>query len=874
MLRVLAVAWIGALLFLGDTHRFWHYTDSPLWWGLLAFGIALFAWLWFKPSYQSYKAVKCGAMLMAGSAMMAISWQLAEQKLQQRLAQRVVSQHKVDGLIYINQISDGKVDNWRQIAVLILPAPSQKTARTVRILLYPKKIYNSEGEVIGLTTTGFELGHYYQVTLQLKPPHGQVNAGSFEQEKWLLENDIQATATVLYSAPLNQAQVRAQLWSQGSADFLAAQRSVFKRWQLWVEQQRADYRHAILQLTPTASDAPVHQSSKAADSSRGLLLGLLSGDRSGIDKETVQLYQVMGISHLLAISGPHVLLLATMLTWLLMQGLHLMMRRGYAAGVYLSVPRQVIYLPVFMAIVTFYAVFSGFDIPARRTWIMVMICSVALLLRLRIAPLTTLLWAAVVVLWWDCFAILSAGFWLSFGAAAILLWVYQQLQQTNRFGQVTSTGEVVAWHERAKAALMLLWRSQWRISVALLPIVLWQFKAVSLIAPLVNMVAIGFLGGVIAPLDMVAALLWQIVPMLGQLLWTIAEFLIDMFNTMLLLLRPLADVLYVPSFMNGYSLVALSGAIALAALPQGLVPRWWAAVLLLLACIPQPRRLLQVDVLDVGQGQAVVIQTRRHAMMVDTGAPAFQNGQLSMGDRVDVPFLQSQGIRQLDEIFLSHLDADHSGGTSAVVNHIHVKQLRSNEQNPAITSYPGVSFITCSQGQRWQWDEVDFEVLAPQIEQDRHNQNEASCVLLVTTKMLGQTFKVLIMGDAGWEAEYYILQHYPDLTADVLVVGHHGSRHSSAYDFLAQVNPKLAVISAGFDNRYGHPTPETLARLRALNIPAVNTADVGAIHIALNHHSALWQWRAARHKKQWLLPQRQNNGDGLYGSTIGLNAPN
>jgi len=106
------------------------------------------------------------------------------------------------------------------------------------------------------------------------------------------------------------------------------------------------------------------------------------------------------------------------------------------------------------------------------------------------------------------------------------------------------------------------------------------------------------------------------------------------------------------------------------------------------------------------------------------------------------------------------------------------------------------------------------------------------------------------MGDAGWEAEYQLIKEYPDLKVDVLVLGHHGSKHSSAYDFLATLKPKLVVASTGFNNRYGHPSKEVLARLQALNIPFKSTIDQGTLSfVSQNNQMVLYTRRSER---SWL----------------------
>ncbi len=832
MLRNLCLAWIVGISCMGMTHTVLDYFSIVWWWIPFIISLIVFATVWYLNRQQQFRGVQLIAKIVAVLSTFALAWQFADQHLMHRLQQEIQHRQHIEGIVYIRQLSEGKLENWRQPAQLLIPQQN----RSLKILLYPKRIYDQNGEVTGLSTGQLQLGKFYQVTLDLKPPHGQVNAGGFDQEKWLLQQDIQGTASVLFSQEITATQVQSMGWYQ----FVVDQQTLLTRWRLWIEQLRLDYRQALLKASEPEDTV--------IDQNRALLLGLLTGDRSGISTDTTLLYQYMGISHLLAISGPHVLILATMLSWLIMQCVHMAMRRGYLSRLYEYIPRQKLYLPLFLGIVTFYVAFTGFEIPALRTWVIAFICSVCLWCRLAISSLSMLLLAAVVVLIWDCSAILSAAFWLSFVASAMLLMIYQQLQKQEK--QIEQS-----YFDRIRPFFSLLWQSQWRIFIVLIPIVLWQFKAVSLISPLINLLAIPFLSLLIVPLDIMAACIWQVFPALGQALWWFASGLLSIFNSFLMIFKPLAEWLYLSSFLTGVGLISLSFAIFIACLPKGLIPGYWAILFLIPVLFQSQQPQLQIDVLDVGQGQAIALQTKNHQMLIDTGAAGWQSDQASMGDKVILPFLRHQGIRQLDEVLLSHLDLDHSGGAAAVMTQVEVKQLRANVFDSNLTDYPQVPFVQCHRGQIWQWDQVDIEILSPDISMPRTDQNESSCVVLISTKMFDRTFKVLIMGDAGWESEYQILQRYPDLEVDVLVLGHHGSKYSSAYDFLAHLNPKLAIISAGKDNRYGHPTPETLARLQDLNIVSTNTADLGAIHLELESEKHVWRWHYQRLTRKWLLPQ-------------------
>jgi len=237
--------------------------------------------------------------------------------------------------------------------------------------------------------------------------------------------------------------------------------------------------------------------------------------------------------------------------------------------------------------------------------------------------------------------------------------------------------------------------------------------------------------------------------------------------------------------------------------------------------------------------------------MIDTGG-SYDETKFSLGERVIIPFLRQQGIRTLDHVILSHLDQDHSGAFAAIQNAFVITQVQSNEHNEKMPFKN--NFSLCQQGQTWSYSNLKIEILSPDQEGlavATHQQNEQSCVVYLQFLNAQPYQSFLIMGDAGWETEYKLLQHYPDLKVDVLVLGHHGSKHSSAYDFLATLTPKLVVASAGFNNRYGHPSRELQSRLQALNIPLLNTAQAGSLSFIFN--SGTVELKQQRQQRKWLL---------------------
>lgn len=303
-------------------------------------------------------------------------------------------------------------------------------------------------------------------------------------------------------------------------------------------------------------------------------------------------------------------------------------------------------------------------------------------------------------------------------------------------------------------------------------------------------------------------------------------------------------------------ILGLSFAIFLLFLPSQIIPKAWAALSALLS-LWSTQTAIQFDLtlLDVGQGQAMLLRLPKQTMMIDLGGN-YNEAQWGVGEHVISPFLLQQGITQLDRVIISHLDQDHRAGLSSLSKQIKINQLLSNQYDDGFVrdGYAETPFQYCQRGQSWQFGQVRVQILAPRVEQlqdvEQHK-NDRSCIVYIQVPQAQGYQNFLIMGDAGWPTEYQLMQDYPNLAVDVLVLGHHGSRHSSAYDFLRWSNPKLAVVSAGWNNRYGHPHPIVLSRLQQLSIPLRQTSQDGSLHFYLDHQQNM-QLELLRDRRRWL----------------------
>jgi competence protein ComEC len=438
-----------------------------------------------------------------------------------------------------------------------------------------------------------------------------------------------------------------------------------------------------------------------------------------------------------------------------------------------------------------YAVLAGFQVPAQRTLFMLIVLALAFWGRREPRPFSALLWALAVVLLLDPWAVLSAGFWLSFGAMTAILWV--------TFGRVALPDKLRGW-VAVQAA----------VTLALAPALLLLFQQVSIVSPFANAIAIPVVSWLVTPL----ALLGVIAPPL----WHLAAGLMEWLGQGLAWASTLSWAVAARPAPEGWAtLLAVIGTLWLL-LPRGFPLRALGAVLWLPLLLPPADELAPgtflADVVDVGQGTAVLIRTANHALLYDTGA-AFADSDA--GERIVVPYLRASGIGELDGVVVSHDDSDHSGGLRSVLRDIPTGWLLHALPADSALLAEAPASRRCVRGQRWQWDGVRFAVLNPPPAahaQGKRRDNDFSCVLKISA---GER-SLLITGDAERRGELELLESGVDLSATALLAGHHGSLTSSLPEFVAQVQPQHVVFTVGYRNRFGHPHPQVVARFRDSNI--------------------------------------------------------
>jgi competence protein ComEC len=541
----------------------------------------------------------------------------------------------------------------------------------------------------------------------------------------------------------------------------------------------------------------------------GMLAALVVGDQTAIDRLDWDVFRATGVAHLVSISGIHV----TMFAWGAALLVGWLWRRSGRLCIALPAPSAALLGGVLLA--TAYAVFSGWGVPAQRTCLM--LATVALL-RLSGArwpwPQVWMLACAVVVAL-DPWALLQAGFWLSFVAVGILF-------ATNMGAlPIDSTGARGLKHQVLSGV-----REQWVITVALTPLTLLLFGQVSLVGLVANALAIPWITLVVTPL----ALLGVVLPVL----WDVAAGAIGWLYAYLQWLAswPWASItVAVPPLWAGAAGV-LGG--LLLVLPWGWRMRVLGLPLVLPVLLWRPPlpAVGQFELLaaDVGQGNAVLVRTAHHALLYDAG-PRYSL-ESDAGHRVLVPLLQALHTR-LDTLVLSHRDMDHVGGAPAVL----AMQPQADLLGSIEASHPLQALRSarrCEAGQHWEWDGVRFEVLHPQAADydTAAKSNAMSCVLRISNG--AQT--ALLVGDIEQPQEARLVAQGVDLRSDLLLVPHHGSKTSSSAEFLDAVAPRAAIVQSGYRNRFGHPAAPVLERLQERRIRVLDSPHCGA---------ATWQsWQA------------------------------
>lgn len=645
-------------------------------------------------------------------------------------------------------------------------------------------------------------GQVWRMALVLRQPHGLRNPFGNDTEGRLFAMGIRATATV-----------------RGVPRLLADE-----PWHspgILVERVRHWVREGMREALGERRYAPV-------------MIALAMGDQAAVAREDWQIFNRSGITHLVSISGMHVTLIAAFGGVLAVFIWRRATWRNVGMAEYL--PAQVVGAGVALWVALLYCLLAGWGVPARRTFFMLAVVALAAMVRLPLSASRILALAGAAVSLLDPWATLAPGFWLSFGAVAILLRVGASIESGSRRDRSD-------WRARVRALLSEFSVVQAAITLGLVPLLAYLMHQVSLASPLVNVYAIPIVSFLVTPLALACAVL-GVVPGLDWVAQGAGVMGHAIFVAMMVPVSWMSasdwavlDVAHAPW---PWLVAALVG-VAWAVQPPGLPWRWVGWLLILPMLCWRPDRpapgYWTLTALDVGQGSAIVVETATQVWLFDTGPNARQGADA--GERVVVPFLRARGYRQLDTLVVSHADMDHAGGVSSVLSSVAVGQSFSSFDLPTFMRKQRAkaaasalhmkvrmpeSMSPCHAGQAWTIDEVRFEFLHPEpaaLVQDQGNAQ--SCVLMIQ----GKTHAALLPGDIGIAQERRLIRYLPQI--DVVLAPHHGSKTSSSDALVRAVKSQHVIAQVGYMNRFSHPTPAVQARW----------VDAGASFWRTDHHGAL-----------------------------------
>lgn len=658
-------------------------------------------------------------------------------------------------------------------------------------------------------------GEYWQMDVRLKTPRGFVNKEGFDYQAWLIRRGIGATGYVLRST-VPQKIARATANDPYTV----------------ISRARYSLREWVMSVT-NSSVAPV-------------LVALLIGDSSGLTPDIWEPMRQSGTSHLIAISGLHVGFVSLFGVWI-----GNLLGRVIQLRIH-AIPACVVGWSSGLLCALIYSALAGFNIPTVRTLIMLGLFYGACLLRLHLSIWTIYVTALAIVCVIDPLAAFDMGFWLSFGAVAILLVVFAGHYGPPSIGNQVSRFQ---WRQLLRDFV----RSQWVMLIGLALPLSVLVGSISLIAPLANAIAIPVVTFVVVPSLLISAALAYLAPVVAAWLVHFADAVMTLLVDGLVVVLALSGYVANPVFSLPKGFLPLATiTVAMWLLPKALVPRGLAAL-----CVGITTMLviwgrastvspLVVDILDVGQGTAVIVSTPNHHLVYDVG-PRFTE-EFDAGGAVAAPALFSRGIANIDRLILSHKDNDHTGGLQGFLQKVGVKDVHAGDVEGvsglmnALTVYPrrlyaGISpqdlrrhsISDCHTEAPWIWDGVEFSYVssAPNVQRAS---NDKSCVLLIK---YGDS-QVLLTGDMTKTVEQELLaRNLVPSNITLLLAGHHGSNTSSGYSWVTITNPQYVVYSAAFQSRYGHPHPSVVKRFEQAGSQAYHTATHGQIRFTWDYQGSL-----------------------------------
>lgn len=771
--------------------------------------------------------------------------------------------------VSLNQSVDGQSINDKNNASQKIDFQKIDTKHDIKWLLSP--MYGkSDNKLLNRLNTS-QVGDVLQVDMRLAPARGIATAGVFSEEKWLLTLGVSKKAHVSH--------IKRHIPYQK----IKHQHTLLQRFRFALANQRLSIRQHIAQLQPS------HLKPSDATDDKAVLLALLTGDRALLSASIKNQYQHMGISHLLAISGPHVLFASSMFIWLLLLFLNRFAR------LYRHVPRRMIVLPMTLLIAIAYALLAGWDLPAQRTVWMLAISIIAVLSNKQLSFWVILLLTGCVIFILDPLAVLTASFWLSFVAVGLLV----LFAQSGLVAQDYQADIDLTQNKPMLPPLMSFIKLQGVFFLAILPISVVFFGKVSWLTPLVNLVAIPFLGFVVVPLNIIALVLHGISPSLADMLWYVLIYLLHGFHASLAWLQHTFPNALLGLYFDKTSLWSAVLILLIWLLPFEKKYRWLTPPLLGLFFAP---RLLPapatIHVFDGTDFTAVLIKAKTHHLLKSEKNLLYISDVDLKKDvsftvnQVLIPALIEQNAQHIDQLIISFSDTKSLKKFAQTRNQIQplnqsihqlllnnhnltVKKVMSNVATQIKVQNADVKKQACLANTQWQWGSVRFKLLAP-WQNVPITGDDASCVLKVSMVQSDKPVKkantynsLLLMGNASLLTKNMLWTLCDDVDANLLLVAQQGQKITDKHHFnnqslsnqltnqpfsnqafIKKVAPKRALLANHYRHR-NRPHIITRTQIENMQIPLDITTEKGSLTYYLGDEQKNTAF--ARDTQPWLL---------------------
>lgn len=518
---------------------------------------------------------------------------------------------------------------------------------------------------------------------------------------------------------------------------------------------------------------------------KGIIRALLLGDKSQISAQDYKVLANTGTQHLVAISGLHVGLLML--------------------GLFCLLPRSIFSIIAVSIIGIAYVLLVGFTPSAQRAWVMCVFTLIYLSGYIKQSKWKPFVLALFLILVLDPLATLNLGFWYSFLCVGIIFMVLQ----------FTSL-DFKKWFSLLNLQFILI--------IAMVPISSLLGMKHGLENTLANILAIPWVSLFVLPLTLFGFISSFVSEELSACLFSFLDMSVELLSRYLASLK----IFSAPMVIEAHSLAVASFIVAFVAMLvfNKVKQILFMCLIALVFAMALPSRLYQEEaelmVFDVGQGLALAIKLKGEVWLYDTG-PAFDKS--SSISNIILPYLrQHQKSSKLAGLIVSHGDADHSGDLLSLYDEFKPSLALSGQ--PARLEIEG--FELCEAGMLWSKDDFSIEILYPfpSLDLSQASSNNHSCV--VRLSLLGKVF--LLMGDLESDAELSLVKHYRNrLKADVLIAGHHGAAKGSSFALLKHIKPDYMVFSAGYLNKFGHPSDVVLGRVSEFEVSIFNTSENGAV---------------------------------------------